>query len=99
MFTAVTIDGRTRAFYIVEPGTASLNDSTSTAAGTALNDKFANLLNTLDSIGDAEDMDAYLSFVEKSYNDNKNNPIGSYFAPDSRIIWRKGMMCPHFIIC
>lgn len=80
VFTAVTIDGRTRAFYIVEPGTASLNDSTSTAAGTALNDKFANLLNTLDSIGDAEDMDAYLSFVEKSYNDNKNNPIGSYFG-------------------
>ena len=27
-----------------------------------------------------DDADAYVEFVEKSYNDNKKNPIGSYFG-------------------
>ena len=80
VFASVLIDGRTRAFYITEPGLATLNDSTSTASGTPLNDSFAKMLSSLDSLENLDDADAYVEFVEKSYNDNKKNPIGSYFG-------------------
>lgn len=80
VFAAVLIDGRTRAFYISENGVASLNDSIPTAVGTPLNDKFASLLAHLDSLEEVEDVDNYIAFAEKSYNENKNNPIGSYFG-------------------
>lgn len=79
-FAAVMIDGRTRAFYVIEPGTAFVNDSTNSAIGTPLNDKFAALLTKLDSIENLDDMPAYLDFVKKAYNDNKENPLGSYFG-------------------
>lgn len=80
VFTSVLIDGRTRAFYITQPGIAQVNDSSSSAFGTPLNDKFGVLLTTLDSIENLDDMPLYLDFVEKSYNENKDNPIGSYFG-------------------
>lgn len=80
VFTAVMIDGRTRAFYVIEPGTAFVNDSTNSAVGTPLNDRFASLLTRLDSIEDLDDMPAYLDFVKKAYNENKDNPLGSYFG-------------------
>lgn len=80
VFTSVMIDGRTRAFYIVESGVSVVNDSTSTAVGTPLNDKFTRYITTLDSIESTDDIDLYMDFVEKTYNDNKNNPIGSYFG-------------------
>jgi len=80
VFAAILIDGRTRAFYVTEPGTAIVNDSTNSATGTPLNDKFASLLATLDSIENLDDMPAYIDFVEKAYNDNKDNPLGSYFG-------------------
>ncbi len=85
IFASVLIDGRTRAFYISENGIATLNDSISTAVGTPLNDKFSTLLSQLDSIENLDDMPTYVDFVEKSYNDNKDNPIGSYFG----IEWMK----------
>ena len=80
VFASVLIDGRTRAFYISESGDASLTDSVTTAFGTPLNDKFSTLLSRLDSIENLDDVEAYVDFVEKSYNDNKDNPIGSYFG-------------------
>lgn len=80
VFAAVMIDGRTRAFYVIEPGTAFVNDSTNSAIGTPLNDKFASMLAQLDSIEDLDDMPTYLDFVKKAYNENKNNPLGSYFG-------------------
>lgn len=80
VFASVLIDGRTRAFYVVEPGIANVNDSTNSAVGTPLNDKFSRLLTQLDSIENLDDMGLYMDFVEKSYNENKNNPIGSYFG-------------------
>lgn len=80
VFTSVLIDGRTRAFYITERGTAYINDSTNSAIGTPLNNKFSALLATLDSIENLDDMNSYLDFVEKAYNENKENPIGSYFG-------------------
>lgn len=79
-FTSVLIDGKVRAYYISEPGNAFLNDSISAAYGTPLNDKFSVLLQQLDSIEQSDDMDLYLDFVEDAYNDNKDNPIGSYFG-------------------
>lgn len=80
IFAAVLIDGRTRAFYITEPGAAQVNDSTGYAKGTPLNDKFSTLLATLDSIENLDDMPAYIDFVEKAYNDNKDTPLASYFG-------------------
>lgn len=79
-FLEVVINGKVRAFYISEPGKAFLNDSTNTAVGTPLNDKFNVLLNQLDSVEQYDDMAIYLDFVEKSYNENKDNPIGDYFG-------------------
>lgn len=80
IFTTVAIDGRTRAFYITEQGKAILSDSLTVAKGTKLNDRFSVLLTQLDSVEQYDDMPLYLEFVEKSYNDNKDNPIGSYFG-------------------
>lgn len=80
VFAAVMIDGRTRAFYVTEPGTAFVNDSTNSATGTPLNDRFSDLLMQLDSIENLDDMPAYLAFAKKAYDDNKDNPIGSYFG-------------------
>lgn len=79
-FTAVVMDGKTKAFYITDPGNAVLNDSAKVASGTPLNDKFAVLINQLDSVEQLDDMAVYVDFVEKQYNENKNNPIGQYFG-------------------
>ncbi|MBD5299212.1 MAG: AhpC/TSA family protein [Bacteroides sp.] len=80
VFASVVIDGRTRAFYIVEPGKASLNDSISSATGTPLNDEFSRLMERLDSVDSLDDMGLYLNFVADTYNATKENPIGSYFG-------------------
>ncbi|MDE6578460.1 MAG: TlpA family protein disulfide reductase, partial [Muribaculaceae bacterium] len=80
VFASVMIDGRTRAFYVIEPGNATVNDSTSSAIGTPLNDRFAGLISTLDSIENLDDMPLYIDYVEKNYNDNKDNALGSYFG-------------------
>ena len=79
-FTTVVIDGRIRGYYISEPGDAFMIDSISSAMGTPLNDRFTLLLNQLDSVEQYDDMNMYLDFVEKTYNENKVNPIGSYFG-------------------
>lgn len=80
VFAAIMVDGRTRAFYVIEPGKAVLNDSTSAAVGTPLNERFASLITTLDSIENLDDMPLYVDFVEKQYNANKDNPLSSYFG-------------------
>lgn len=80
VFASVLIDGRTRAFYVVEPGLAVVNDSTNSAVGTPLNDKFSRLLSQLDSIENIDDIGLYMDFVEEKYNENKYNPIGYYFG-------------------
>lgn len=80
LFTQIMIDGRTRAFYIMEPGKAVLADSLSVASGTPLNDKFSDMLSKLDSIENLDDMEMYLNYAEKAYNENKESPIGTYFG-------------------
>ena len=80
LFTQIVIDGRTRAYYIMEEGTAMLADSMSVPSGTPLNERFSSMLCTLDSIENLDDMSLYLDYVEKEYNDNKGNPMGEYFG-------------------
>lgn len=80
LFTSVLIDGRVRAFYISEGGEAFLNDSISSAYGTPLNNRFSELMVKLDSVEQYDDMQMYIDFVEDVYNENKVNPIGSYFG-------------------
>lgn len=80
LFTQIVIDGRIRAYYIMEDGTAQLSDSMSVPTGTPLNDRFSSMLTTLDSIENLDDMALYLNYAEKAYNENKDNPIGAYFG-------------------
>lgn len=80
LFTQIMVDGRTRAYYILEAGNAQLSDSVSAATMTPLNDRFSGLLAELDSIENLDDMNLYLDYAERAYNDNKENPIGAYFG-------------------
>ena len=80
LFTNLQVDGRIRAFYVAEPGKAFLADSLSVASGTPLNDRFSSLMRQLDSIENLDDMEKYVEFSEKCYNENKENPLGEYFC-------------------
>lgn len=79
-FAQLQVDGRTRAYYIIEPGTALITDSMSVASGTPLNDRFSRLLASLDSVEALDDMERYISFSEEKYNENRNNVLGQYFG-------------------
>ena len=46
----LTIDGRVKAFAVIEPGAAKLADSLHVATGTPLNDRFSALMSQLDSV-------------------------------------------------
>lgn len=80
VFTSVNIDGRTRAFYILENGKALLNDSINSATGTPLNDEFSVLMTRLDSIENLDDAEIYAEFVRGAYDKYKNGPIGDYLG-------------------
>ena len=80
LFAQIVIDGRIRAYYVMEDGVSQLTDSMSVPTGTPLNDRFSTLLATLDSIENLDDMEQYVEFAEKSYNDNKDNVLGAYFG-------------------
>lgn len=80
IFANLQVDGRIRAFYIIEPGKAVLSDSLNVVRGTPLNDKFSDLLMQLDSIENLGDMTKYVDFAEKCYNDNKDNVLADYFC-------------------
>lgn len=79
-FMQLSVDGRICAYYIAEEGEAFVSDSTNVARGTPLNDRFADLLQRLDSIENLDDMGLYVDFAEKTYNANRDNPIGEFFG-------------------
>lgn len=77
----LNIEGRTRAFYIVEPGKATLvADSMSVASGTPLNDRLGAMMARLDSVEQLEDMAAYADLAERLYNENKENVLSTYLG-------------------
>lgn len=76
----INIDGRLRAFYVAEESRAVLYDSLRVASGTPLNDRFSTLFHSLDSIGDLEDMEAYVAFARKEYEVDPVSPTAGYFA-------------------
>lgn len=80
LFAQICVDGRVRAYYIMEEGIVQLCDSMSVPSGSPLNDRFSAMLATLDSIENLDDMALYLEYSEKAYNDNKDTPIGEYFG-------------------
>lgn len=82
MLVQVMVDGRTRAYYIVEPGRASINDSTSVATGTELNNRFGKLMAEMDSIENLDDEALYVNYAAKEYAANKDNPMGLYFGTE-----------------
>lgn len=79
-FMQLAVDGRICAYYIAESGQAFVTDSTNVAKGTPLNNRFATLLASLDSIENLDDMNKYVEFSELQYNANRDNPIGDYFG-------------------
>lgn len=80
VFTVLMIDGRARAYYILEKGKALLTDSMSVAEGTPLNDRMVKLMASLDSIENLDNQALYNEYVLKQYNLNKDNALGSYFG-------------------
>lgn len=76
------INGRTRACLVIEDGTAYIDTAAYSPTGTPLNDRFTALLASSDSIENIGNQDAYLSFIEQTYTDNKNNPLGEFFATE-----------------
>lgn len=79
---SVMIDGKTRGYYIAEPGRALLSDSTSVATGTPQNDRFGKLIAELDSIEDLNDTEAYVDFVAKQFTSDMENPAAIYFGTE-----------------
>lgn len=77
----VMIDGRVRVVAVAEEGT-TIVDSTYNISGTPLNEQLNTLMSQCDSVEALDDMDAYNTFVEKIYNDNKENPIGEFFGTE-----------------
>lgn len=76
----LTIDGRVKAFAVIEPGASTLADSLHVATGTPLNDRFAALMNRLDSVENLDDLLAYVDLADKCYAENRDNPLGNYFG-------------------
>lgn len=77
LMTQLMIDGRIKAFYILEPGNAT-SDSLNVVKGTPLNDRFAEVMTSMDSVENLDDMDLYVKFAEEQYNRNKESVIGQY---------------------
>lgn len=80
LFTVLMIDGRARAYYVLEEGKALITDSMSVASGTPLNDRMAALMVSLDSIESLENQALYNDFVLRKYNENKDNALADYFG-------------------
>ncbi|MCM1369388.1 MAG: TlpA family protein disulfide reductase [Candidatus Amulumruptor caecigallinarius] len=79
-FTMLVVDGRVNAYYIAEPGGGFVTDSTSFATGTPLNDRLSEVMTELDSVENMDDMNLYVKFVEKKYNENRNNVISGFLG-------------------
>lgn len=78
----VMIDGKTRAFAVLEPGKFAIADSSYVAVGTPINNRFMEEISQVDSIGTLDDMRMYLTAVEEKYNANKDDVTGVYFATE-----------------
>lgn len=76
----VVVDGKVQGYYISEGGDALITDSTTTATGTPLNDRFTRMIASLDSIEETDDMELYVDYAAKAYNENRGTAIGDFFA-------------------
>lgn len=80
LFAQVAVDGKVRAYCILEGGKTQINDSTSVATGSPLNDQFAVILHGIDSVSDIDDMNLYVDYVEKLYNEYKDTPFRDFLG-------------------
>lgn len=78
----IMIEGKTRAYVVLEPGVIHLADSLYIATGTPLNDELRLAVDEINAIDDSEGMSLYLDAVEQKYNKYKENPFGIYFATE-----------------
>ena len=76
------IDGRTKAYVVVEPGKIVLADSVYVGKGTKLNDRMSEIICRMDSVEALDNMKIYVDFVGQQYNENKENPLGLFFATE-----------------
>ncbi len=80
LLAQIVIDGRVRAYHVVENGNSVLTDSMSVSSGTESNNQFSRIMATMDSIENLDDMKVYAEYAERFYNENKQSPFGGYFA-------------------
>lgn len=78
VFAQVSIGGRIKGFYVVEPGAALLDSTMSIASGTVTNDRFASVMAHLDSIEDTNDMTLYTEELLKQRKALGDSPISDY---------------------
>lgn len=78
IFAQVSIGGRIKGFYVVEPGAATLDSTMSIASGTATNDRFAGVMARLDSIEDTNDMTLYTEALLNERKTLGESPISDY---------------------
>ena len=78
-FSVLMVDGRIKAYYIIEPGVA-VTDSLGYVRGTALNDRLARVLAQLDSVDNLDDSGLYADFINVKFQENRDNVIGDYLG-------------------
>ncbi len=78
--TKIMIDGKTRAYAVLEPGNITLADTCAFATGTTNNNLLSELSLRMDSVEINFGMNAYLEYVEKEYNNHKNGILGVFLG-------------------
>lgn len=74
--------GTTYCFYVCEPGKATASKRRQTAIGTPTNDRFAALMEKLDSVEAYDVMPLYADYALQLYNSNRDNLLGDFFATE-----------------
>ena len=78
----IMIDGKTRAYAVLEPGKIFLSDSTYVAVGTPVNEEFKRVSAQIDSIENLDNMKLYVDCLKENYDKYKDGVTGVYFATE-----------------
>jgi len=74
------VDGRTRAYIVLEPGKITLAEKEHFATGTTGNDNLSRIVSLMDSVEQLDNMQEYTAFVQKLYEQNRTTPLALYLG-------------------